>query len=257
MGRVVPAGGDSREPNRSRGRVPFAGLLRGPASRPLQVAVACDEAFGGYFPDTLEALEARGARVCDFSPLRDDRLPPGTDVVYVGCGHPELFAEAGRQRLHDAVAKKSSMFRAAHLCRVRRSGLSVPPNGNARRHALADGRRIERHGPLSRHAHPAGSRGTDAAGRHLAGTVAAALARYLNPHWTIPRTRPPSVGRRKRARTRRHPPAPGDRQPDVYRLCRPGRSARPLLRAAPHCRPPIWRTSAAAAGANCSQTRSL
>jgi cobyrinic acid a,c-diamide synthase len=58
----------------------------------LRVAVAYDEAFRGYFPDTLDLLEQRGATILDFSPLRDECLPPHTDVVYVGCGHPELFA---------------------------------------------------------------------------------------------------------------------------------------------------------------------
>jgi len=59
---------------------------------PLRVAVAYDDVFGGYFPDTLDLLESRGAAICDFSPLHDERLPPDTDVVYFGCGHPEKFA---------------------------------------------------------------------------------------------------------------------------------------------------------------------
>jgi cobyrinic acid a,c-diamide synthase len=80
------------------------------ASRPLQVAVACDDAFGGCFPDTLDLLEARGARLSEFSPLRDDRLPHGADVVYIGCGHPEQFAAqlASNDCMH--LALKS------HLC---------------------------------------------------------------------------------------------------------------------------------------------
>ncbi|MEQ8789044.1 MAG: hypothetical protein RIC55_22215 [Pirellulaceae bacterium] len=59
---------------------------------PLNVAVAVDDVFQCYFPDTLDLLEARGATLCDFSPLRDDRLPRDTDVVYFGCGHPEYHA---------------------------------------------------------------------------------------------------------------------------------------------------------------------
>ncbi len=53
---------------------------------PLHVAVAYDEAFSCYFPDTLDLLESRGAEVSVFSPLRGDSLPGGTDVVYIGCG---------------------------------------------------------------------------------------------------------------------------------------------------------------------------
>lgn len=60
----------------------------------LTVAIAYDEAFNCYFPDTLDLLELRGAAVVDFSPLRDEALPEGTDIVYLGCGHPERFARA-------------------------------------------------------------------------------------------------------------------------------------------------------------------
>ncbi len=60
---------------------------------PLKVAVAYDEAFHCYFPDTLDLLEARGATICDFSPLRDESLPADVDVVYLGCGCPEQYAD--------------------------------------------------------------------------------------------------------------------------------------------------------------------
>lgn len=66
------------------------------ASQPpptMVVAVAYDAAFNCYFPDVLDLLEARGVKVRDFSPLRDEALPPDTDLVYLGCGHPERHAE--------------------------------------------------------------------------------------------------------------------------------------------------------------------
>ncbi|MEX0711545.1 MAG: hypothetical protein WD278_04305 [Pirellulales bacterium] len=72
----------------------FLELHPAPPSRRLTVAVAYDTAFNCYFPDTLDLLEVQGAKVLDFSPLRDEALPHDTDVVYMGCGHPELFAEA-------------------------------------------------------------------------------------------------------------------------------------------------------------------
>ena len=53
-----------------------------------------DEAFFGYFPSTLDQLELLGAQVVDFSPLRDESLPPETEIVYLGCGRPEAFAQA-------------------------------------------------------------------------------------------------------------------------------------------------------------------
>jgi len=60
-------------------------------ARPLNVAVAYDDAFRCYFPDTLDVLESQGATVSVFSPLRSERLPDHTDVVYFGCGQPEDY----------------------------------------------------------------------------------------------------------------------------------------------------------------------
>jgi cobyrinic acid a,c-diamide synthase len=59
----------------------------------IAVAIAYDEAFSGYFPDVLDLLELGGALIVDFSPLRDEHLPPQTDVVYFGSGHPERYAD--------------------------------------------------------------------------------------------------------------------------------------------------------------------
>ncbi len=67
------------------------GLLS-PAGRRVRIAVACDAAFDCYFPDTLDLLEQLGAELVPFSPLRDEQLPGGVDVVYLGCGHPERYA---------------------------------------------------------------------------------------------------------------------------------------------------------------------
>ena len=84
-----------------------------PAGR-TRVAVAFDAAFHCYFPDTLELLESRGVTVVDFSPLRDESLPPDIDIVYLGCGHPEKFA--------DELAENHCMASALrnHVCAGRR-----------------------------------------------------------------------------------------------------------------------------------------
>jgi cobyrinic acid a,c-diamide synthase len=90
-------------------------LFAGPtAAESLNIAVAYDEAFYGYFPDGLDLLELHGARIRDFSPLRDERLPPDTDLVYLGCGQPERFA--------DELARNCCMQMALrrHFCRGRR-----------------------------------------------------------------------------------------------------------------------------------------
>src|SRR6185369_4906088 len=67
------------------GAMPFSGV---------RIAIAFDDCFHCYFPDTLEQLELQGALVRDFSPLRDEALPHDTDIVYLGCGHPERYAGA-------------------------------------------------------------------------------------------------------------------------------------------------------------------
>jgi len=61
------------------------------AGNPI-VAVARDEAFSFYYPETLDLLERLGARFAFFSPLRDSRLPKGASGLYLGGGYPELHA---------------------------------------------------------------------------------------------------------------------------------------------------------------------
>jgi cobyrinic acid a,c-diamide synthase len=57
----------------------------------FRIAVAYDEAYSCYYPETLDLLEAAGAELCDFSPLKSGAIPTGVDVVYFGSGHPERY----------------------------------------------------------------------------------------------------------------------------------------------------------------------
>ncbi|MEX2176871.1 MAG: hypothetical protein WD872_21065 [Pirellulaceae bacterium] len=108
---------------------------------PLRIAVAYDEDYCGYFPDTLDLLEDAGAELSDFSPLRSGSIPSGTDIVYLGCGHPERQPEvlAGnhclRQSLRSFAAAGGRIYAEgsglAYLCREieLEDGRRVPMSG--------------------------------------------------------------------------------------------------------------------------------
>jgi cobyrinic acid a,c-diamide synthase len=73
------------------------------------VAIAHDAAFAFLYPANVECLESLGARVCFFSPLAGDPVPPGAAAVFLPGGYPELHAErlSAAHRFQDSI-------RAAH-----------------------------------------------------------------------------------------------------------------------------------------------
>jgi cobyrinic acid a,c-diamide synthase len=70
---------------------PVGNQLTTSPARP-RIAVARDAAFTFTYFQNLQAL-AEAGEVTYFSPLADAALPPGTDLLYLPGGYPELFAE--------------------------------------------------------------------------------------------------------------------------------------------------------------------
>lgn len=61
------------------------------AKRNIKVAIAKDKAFSFYYRENLYLLE-KAAEVVYFSPLQDVSMPK-CDLLYLGGGYPEVFAE--------------------------------------------------------------------------------------------------------------------------------------------------------------------
>ncbi|MBC2262193.1 cobyrinate a,c-diamide synthase [Listeria sp. FSL L7-0091] len=58
----------------------------------LRVAYALDEAFHFYYQDNLDLIRSTGAVLIPFSPLAESEVPEA-DLIYIGGGFPEVFAE--------------------------------------------------------------------------------------------------------------------------------------------------------------------
>lgn len=108
---------------------------------PFRIAVAMDEVCSGCYPESFDLLEAAGAELCDFSPLRSEAIPAEVDVVYIGCGHPERDAlrlganHCLKQSLRSYAARGGRIYAegsgVAFLCDelISSSGRSIPMTG--------------------------------------------------------------------------------------------------------------------------------
>jgi cobyrinic acid a,c-diamide synthase len=64
------------------------------AAAPVSIGYLADSAFSFYYPENLEALEARGARLVPLSSLAATAMPPDVSALYIGGGFPETHAAA-------------------------------------------------------------------------------------------------------------------------------------------------------------------
>ncbi|KIL99243.1 Cobyrinic acid A C-diamide synthase [Paramagnetospirillum magnetotacticum MS-1] len=60
----------------------------------VRIGIARDAAFGFYYRDDMESLEAAGAELVFFDATRDPHLPPNLDGLFIGGGFPETQAGA-------------------------------------------------------------------------------------------------------------------------------------------------------------------
>ncbi len=75
-----------------------------PRLKGVRIAIARDEAFAFLYRANLDLLQALGAELQFFSPLRNEQLPPA-DALYLPGGYPELHlgALAANRKLLNAI----------------------------------------------------------------------------------------------------------------------------------------------------------
>jgi len=73
----------------------------------VKIAIAQDEAFNFYYPDTLNLLRLAGAELVSFSPLHESMLPENIAGIYIGGGFPEEYAQrlAANESMRSTIAR--------------------------------------------------------------------------------------------------------------------------------------------------------
>lgn len=76
-----------------------------PEKKGKTIAVAMDKAFHFYYQDNFRFLKDQGHTLVEFSPIHDTALPNDIDILYLGGGYPEIFA----QELSQNIAMRNSI----------------------------------------------------------------------------------------------------------------------------------------------------
>ncbi|MBQ6110925.1 MAG: cobyrinate a,c-diamide synthase, partial [Synergistaceae bacterium] len=79
------------------------------ASHKAGIAIARDEAFNFYYPESIETLKHTGAEIIYFSPLHDECIPKADGYIFGG-GFPEIFA----RELEMNTSMRESVRKAAN-----------------------------------------------------------------------------------------------------------------------------------------------
>ena len=114
-----------------------------PIGEKVRVGIARDRAFGFYYADDLDALEAAGAELVPFDTLRDVRLPEVGCAVYRRRFSGDLRRGTGGQRRAARADQTGHRKRHARLCRMRRFDVPVTQHRLSGAH-VPDGRRDPR-----------------------------------------------------------------------------------------------------------------
>jgi len=83
-------------------------IIKQHADKKVKIAVAHDEAFSFYYPESIAVLEAAGAEIICFSPVHDKNIPECHGLIFGG-GFPEVFAA----QLAANFSMKDAIMRAA------------------------------------------------------------------------------------------------------------------------------------------------
>ncbi|MBT3205435.1 MAG: hydrogenobyrinic acid a,c-diamide synthase (glutamine-hydrolyzing) [Gammaproteobacteria bacterium] len=71
----------------------FSGSINKDKSERLKIAVAMDKAFGFYYPGDLQQFEQQVVEIVPFNCIKDSKLPPQIDGLFIGGGFPETQLE--------------------------------------------------------------------------------------------------------------------------------------------------------------------